>query len=130
MPKSGVLLATMLALATTLFACHKASVSQASMNDQQLVQAVRSAAASGATSKDAEQRVGAAAIINTVRPGDRNKLRFAHVELDTAQQSEIASLQVKDVAYWGRPGTWADPHVVGIAWTADGRAKIFFAIVY
>jgi hypothetical protein len=100
------------------------------MTDQQLIQAIRAAAAGGTTPQDAESRVGARAIINTVRPGDRDKLNFGHVELDTEQTSEVPSLQAKDIAYWGRPGTWENPHVVGIAWLAEASVKVFFAVVY
>ena len=111
-------------LAAALAGCGNA------MTDQQLIKAVRAAAAGGATPQDAESRVGASPIINTVRPGDRDKYLFGHVELDADQRSEVPSIQAKDLAYWGRPGTWENPHVVGIAWLADGSAKVFFAVVY
>lgn len=114
-----------IALATSIGTCRRAMTP-----DQQLVQAVRAAAAARTPPQDAEARVGATAIINTVRPGDREKYLFGHVELDTNEQSEVATLDAEDLAYWGRPITSENPRVVGIAWLADGSAKVFFAVVY
>jgi hypothetical protein len=102
----------------------------AAMTDQQLIDAVRKAAGGGATPADVESRVGAPAIINTTRPGDREILRRATVELDPQEQSEISSIEVPDLAYFRRPGTFENPRVVGIAWLAGGSAKVFFAVVY
>lgn len=121
--------ASAMALAIMLAACNPAR-QPVSMTDQQLIQAVRNAAAGGATTTDVEARVGASPVINTIRPGDRQKLRAGTVELDSDQQSEVATLEAQDLAYWDRPGTFENPHVVGIAWLANGDAKVFFAVVY
>lgn len=117
------------ALALLWTACNPAT-QPVVKSDQQLIQAVRDAAAAGATGGNVEARVGASPIIDTMRPGDREKLLFATIELDSEQQSEVSSLDVQDVVYWERPGTFENPHVIGIAWLANGEAKVFFAVVY
>ena len=110
-----------------LGACVRTS---APATDDELIQAVRDAATANVSLQDAEKQVGVAAVINTSRPGDRDRLAYARVILDPAQQSEIKTLRVNDVVYWKRLGTFDRFNVVGLAWDTGQPPKVFFAVVY
>ena len=114
-----------------LTSCGKSGQTSGSSSvDHELIAAVRAAASSGVAPVAVESHVPAKALINTVRPGDRDKSLFGQMELDPDQSSEVSNLDSKDLAYWRRPGRWVDPHVVGIVWLPDGSEKVFFAILY
>jgi len=118
-------LLTFVAVAAIMAGCRRVMTP-----DEQLVRAVRAAAAARTPPQDVQAKVGTTPIINTVRPGDREKYVFGHVELDENELSEVSTLDAKELAYWGRPIVSENPRVVGIVWLTDGSAKVFFAVVY
>ncbi|MCB9763813.1 MAG: hypothetical protein H6739_28850 [Alphaproteobacteria bacterium] len=103
----------------------------APMTDAQLIAAVQAAAAASVSPQDATAKVGETPWITTTKAGDREIALAAEIEFDADQTSAISDLGVqKDFAYWGRPGTWDNPRVVGLAWPGDGTSLVWFGVIY
>lgn len=104
-------------------------VSQA-LTDDRLVAAVADAVSHSVSAAAIERYVGAPAALNTTRPGDRAKLPYADVDRDPDRGNPVPQMtKAADVVYWQRPGSWHDPHLVGVMWDAEGRPKIFFGVL-
>ena len=78
-----------------------------------------------------EAKVGKPALINTTTGFALAALRKVNLEPDPAHPDETLALPTaRAVAYWALPTAGDNPHVVGVQVRDDGRASVFFGIVY
>lgn len=98
------------------------------MTDDELVKAVRAAAAANVSLQNAESHVGIPAALSTGKAGSSGA--FQNLELDENQSNEITSLDVNDIVYWLRPVSSENASVVGLAWDTGQPPRVFFGTVY
>jgi hypothetical protein len=125
--------AALLAIGCALAACGRAPVRRDAMplSDEQLVKAVRAAAAAGAAPDRVEALIGKKATVNTQRdPQARLLLRGATIYPDDAAQTRPLSFEdARDVVFWNRDVPARNAPIVGIVWKPDGTAEAFTAFV-
>jgi DNA-binding CsgD family transcriptional regulator len=100
--------------------------------DMMLVSKTQSAVELGLSPRMVETHVRWSATVNTARKRDRLVLRFARISPDPARPKQAFSPQgLKDAVYWVRPfRSGRAVRVVGIIWTDEGEAEVFFGLIY
>jgi hypothetical protein len=94
----------------------------------QLVSAIEDAIKKKWSPADIETFVGVEALFNTHR-NDREKLEFIKI-FDVTPETVPDFRKCKDVVWWDSPQHRRFPgEVVGVHWTADGTAHVFYGNV-
>jgi hypothetical protein len=100
-------------------------------DDAQLIAQVRGAVAASVPPETIEARVGHKALINTTAGFPLDGLRRVNLVPDPDHPDEALALTAaRAVVYWARPVPGDNPHVVGVQVPRDGRASVFFGVVY
>ena len=100
------------------------------MTDDELLDAIRAAVAAGASPENAEERVGAPALINTTRARDRRLLEGADIGADEESSDPPLPRGFHNVVYWLRPIDAPSPRIAGIAWDESGSPALFCGVIY
>jgi hypothetical protein len=101
-------------------------------DDARLVAAVERATAEQLAPGAVEARVGRKATLRQWRDAEGQRIRRVDLAPDPeAGQRALALSTARDVVYWvrGLNDAHGNARVVGILWSAEGHAEVFFAVI-